>query len=74
MIKGLLEIIANSPEYETLKIQNSNMGVFSVEDALTKVNIKNYFINANFLFFFFFFFFFLFFFFFFFLFFFFFFI
>jgi len=35
-----LEIIANSPEYEKCRIQNSNMGVFSVEDALTEVNIN----------------------------------
>ena len=35
--KGLLDIIARSPEYECNKIQNANMGVFSVEEALTEV-------------------------------------
>ncbi|ORX79099.1 hypothetical protein BCR32DRAFT_281697 [Anaeromyces robustus] len=39
-INGLLDIIANSPEYETVKIQNSNMGVSSVEQALTELNDK----------------------------------
>jgi len=37
-INGLLDIIANSPEFECNKIQNANMGVFSVEDALTKLS------------------------------------
>ncbi|KAG4093916.1 hypothetical protein H8356DRAFT_999457 [Neocallimastix lanati (nom. inval.)] len=39
-INALLEIIANSPEYEKCRIQNANMGVFSVEDALTELSEK----------------------------------
>jgi len=39
-INGLLDIIANSPEYECNKIQNANMGVASVEQALTELNDK----------------------------------
>jgi len=39
-IKGLLDIIANSPEYECNKIQTANMGVPSVEQALTELNDK----------------------------------
>jgi len=39
-INALLEIIANSPEYECCKVQNANMGVFAVEDALTELSEK----------------------------------
>ncbi|ORX55359.1 hypothetical protein BCR36DRAFT_281875 [Piromyces finnis] len=39
-INGLLDIIANSPEYECNKIQNANMGVTSIEQALTEVKLS----------------------------------
>jgi len=39
-INGLLDIIARSPEFECNKVQNANMGVFSIEEALTELSEK----------------------------------